>query len=331
MTRPAIDLQEFEHVEAVPGKALLRIVAQPARPLDPAALVLIVKTEGGDHRAAPLPAPASPSGLLRLGFTVPASVADGARGYSLVVADGEPIELPAPTRRQTARLTPALSHSPAPGAAPADTDQALADLSDRLRVELGRRVTAEKAASTSAAARAASAERVELLEAELVKLRDELRQLRDELRESARAVELGSSQASHAREEADAAEEALARRDAEIDLLRGALAERTAELSERTTELGARTAELGERTSQADAAHVHWEQITAELTAEVEMARTETAQFQRHAADLELVLVDTRLQLETMQMIYGDSSDPDERRRTLNAAAAELERLRSEQ
>jgi chromosome segregation ATPase len=152
-----------------------------------------------------------------------------------------------------------------------------------------------------------------MIEAELVKMRDELR--------TAQAtIELGNTQASQARTEAEAAETALARRDAEIDLLRATLAERTAELSERTVE--------------GDAAHTQWEQITAELTGEIEMARAESAQFQRAAADLELVLVDTRLELETLQMIYGQpsgSTDPDELRRALNAAAAEIERLRAAQ
>jgi hypothetical protein len=309
-----IDLQEFEHVEAVPGKALLRIVGRPAKPLDLAALVLVVQLGGGEHRASPLPAPASPTGVLRLGFTVPAAVADGASGYSLVVGDGEPFELPTPVKRQTARITAPLTHSPAAaGLAAPETDQALADLSDRLHIETGRRLSAEKAAAASSAARSASAERVEMIEAELVKMRDELR--------TAQAtIELGNTQASQARTEAEAAETALARRDAEIDLLRATLAERTAELSERTVE--------------GDAAHTQWEQITAELTGEIEMARAESAQFQRAAADLELVLVDTRLELETLQMIYGQpsgSTDPDELRRALNAAAAEIERLRAAQ
>ncbi len=324
-------LTGFERVDAVPGKALLRITGRGAGDLGSGRLALRVHAGTETHRVMPLPAPPAPAGMLRAGFTVAAEVADGAERFELELGGGEVAALPEPARRQTTRITPPLaSLASGPGAPRAS--EAVQELNRRLAEERAKRASAETAAAASAAARQATVERFQALESELGSVRSDaeaarteaaaarsqadslrsaLEAARNELRAAHGAAELGRTQANHARAEADAAEAALTRRDAEIDLLRTA---------------------LQERETRAEADHAHWEQITAELTAEIELARADAIDYQQYASELELQLADLQAELEARPALSAGEgpADPEELRRALNAAAAELERLRAQ-
>ncbi len=329
MTDAAFELKDFEHVEAIPGKALLRIAAAPT--FDPSASTLIID---GAERIPPLPAPPGPPGLARVAFSIPAELAAGARSFVLELAGGAHIDLPAPSRRQGTRVSLAGAGLAGPAPAPAepvdvgDAD-VVAELSRRLESERARRTAADVAADTSAAARAASETRLRSLGAELADARSDLASTqgvleatRDELRTAQGEAELGQTRASHARAEAEAAESTLIQRAAEIQLLRQTLTERD---------------------SHAQHTYLQWEQITAELTAEIEVARQVAANFQQHARNLQLELADSKLELTSLRALReaheqavaegsaadGDSGDPAVVASKLNAAAAALEQARS--
>ncbi|HET9074810.1 MAG TPA: hypothetical protein VFN48_09540 [Solirubrobacteraceae bacterium] len=329
MTDAPFELREFEHVEAIPGKALLRIAADPT--FDPAATVLVVD---GEERIAPLPAPPGPPGVARVAFSIPADLAERARGYALALGSGALVDLPAPSRRQGTRTVPAGAglSGPAPAPAPPRDDggaDVIAELQRRLEAERALRVSADTAAQTSAAARSVSETRLRSLGAELADARadldttrGDLETTRERLRTAQGEAELGQTQASHARAEAEAAESTLIQRAAEIALLRQTLTDRDA---------------------HAQTTYEQWEHITAELSAEVEVARQVAANFQDHARRLQLELADSRLELTSLRALGeahaaavaagsatdGDAGDPAVVSATLNAAAAALEQARS--
>jgi hypothetical protein len=329
VTDAPFELKDFEHVEAIPGKALLRIAAAPT--FEPAHSTLIVD---GTETIAPLPAPPGPPGVARVAFSIPAELAESAHSFALELAGGERIDLPAPSRRQSTRVTLAGAGLSGPAPAPAEpvdvgSADVIAELSRRLESERARRTAADTAADTSAAARAASETRLKSLGAELADARSDLEatqvdlaSARDELRSAQGEAELGQTRASHARAEAEAAESTLIQRAAEIQLLRQT---------------------LSDRDDHAQHTYLQWEQITAELTAEIEVARQVAANFQQHARNLQLELADSKLELTSLRALReaheqavadgsavdGDSGDPAVVASKLNAAAAALEQARS--
>ncbi|MBO0768621.1 MAG: hypothetical protein J2O48_08055, partial [Solirubrobacterales bacterium] len=308
MTDGSFELSEFEHLEAVPGRALLRIAAKPT--FDPAASALIVN---GSERIKPLPAPPGPRGQVRIAFSLPAQLADGATAYALDLGDGQTEELPKPKRREADRILPPLP-SPEPDASTTlpesgDSEQ-LAELQKRLEEERNRRMSADTAAATSAAARSANEQRLKSLDGELASAREQLEtnkrdleSARNDLRSAQGEAELGATRANHARAEADAAEATLLQRQAEIELLRHT---------------------VQEADTQAQRSYQYWEQITAELTAEIEVARQVAANFQQHARNLQAELADSKLELTSLRALReaheqavadgtaesGDSGDP---------------------
>jgi hypothetical protein len=329
MSDAPFELRDFEHVEAIPGKALLRIAAAPT--FEPSGCTLIVD---GTERIAPLPAPPGPSGMARVAFSIPAELAEGASRYALELGGGELIELPAPGHRVSPRVTLAGAGltGPAPAPAPPIDDGSadlVAELERRLRSERARREAADTAADTSAAARAATETRLKSLDVELADARTDLEttqtdlvSARDLLRAAQGEAELGQTRANHARAEAEAAESSLIQRAAEVQLLRQT---------------------LSDRDSHAQHTYLQWEQITAELTAEIEVARQVSANFQQHARNLQLELADSKLELTSLRALReaheqavangsavdGDSGDPAVVASKLNAAAAALEQARS--
>jgi hypothetical protein len=297
---------EFELVEAVPGRALLRVAAEPAG-APPEGLLTLLVTGDGDRnplRVGPLPAPAAPPGVVRAAFTIATAAAEAASGYSLELPDGTVMPLPKPTRRRTARITPAPPSTAPSDASGIDADPAITLLRSRLQEERDRRVGAETQAAASSAARVAALQRLDSLE-------DEVAELRAELRAAHGQVELSRTQANHARAEADAAERALTQRQAEIELLRVA---------------------VQERDTQSRHSYDHWEQIAAELSSDVDGARTETDAFRRHADELQLALASAQVELqalrETDAELTGSPAEPAELQRQLNRAAVALEESR---
>src|SRR5689334_3280707 len=101
MTDPtAIELTEFEQVEAAPGTALLRIAARAAGGISPAERPTLVVNDGQEvHRLAALPAPPNPNGLLRAAFSAPAALLGAQSSFSLELSNRAVVDLPAPTRR----------------------------------------------------------------------------------------------------------------------------------------------------------------------------------------------------------------------------------------
>lgn len=329
MSDSGFELKDFEHVEAIPGRALLRIAAAPT--FEPSGTTLIVD---GDTRIPPLPAPPGGPGVARVAFSLPAELTAGARNYALELSSGDVVDLPTPSHRHTARMSLAGAglSGPAPApAGPVDVGSAdlITELERRLEAERAGRVAADTAAETSAAARAASDTRLKSLGAELADARSELassqvdlESMREELRAARGEAELGQTRADHARAEAEAAESTLIQRAAEIQLLRQTLTERD---------------------HQTQSSYLQWEQITAELTAEVEVARQVAANFQGHARNLQLELADSKLELTSLRALgaahaqavaegsaaNGDSGDPTVVAAKLNAAAAALEQARA--
>jgi len=330
VTDGSFELKEFEQVEAIPGKALLRVAAAPT--FEPAASTLIVNDS---ERIRPLPAPPGPPGVARVAFSIPAELAQAGAVYALELTEGgERIDLGTPTKKQTPRVSLAGAGLPGPAPAPAPavdvaTSELVEALERRLESERLARVLADTAAETSAAARSASETRLKSLGAELADARadldttqSDLAAARDQLRAAQGAAELGQTRANHARAEAEAAETTLIQRSAEIQLLRQSLSERDA---------------------HAQYTYLQWEQITAELTAEIEVARQVAANFQQHARSLQLELSDSKLELTSLRAlreahdqaiadgsaVAGDSGDPSVVAAKLNAAAAALEQARS--
>ncbi len=294
---------EFEHVEAVPGRALLRVAGRPTGKPATGAATLLVFGKGDPQRIPALPAPPPPPGLLRTAFTVPNELTESASGYSLELGDGTVMPLPKPTRRRTNRITAPAPPAAGPSAGPADP--AVETLRRRLKTEREQRLGAETQADASAAARAATVQRLEAVEEEVSKLRSELRAGHGE-------VELSRTQANHARAEADAAEGALTQAQAEIELLRSALQERDAHTLR---------------------SYDHWEQIAAELSADIDSARLDSATHSQRVGELEQELVELRTELESLRgagsfEVTDGPADPIELQRQLNRAAIALEQSR---
>ena len=99
--RSAIELTEFEQIEAGPGTVLLRVAARAAdasvageRP------VLVITDRGRIQRLTALPAPPDPAGVLRAAFSAPVALVESASRFSLELAGGSTLDLPAPSARR---------------------------------------------------------------------------------------------------------------------------------------------------------------------------------------------------------------------------------------
>jgi chromosome segregation ATPase len=273
MARVVTDLQgqfetvEFEHVEAAPDTALLRVAARPSQAADTGPLTLLI-TDGDNHyRHEQLPALPAPAGLIRAAFSAPLSQLVAGASYSLELADGELVPLPAPSRRRPAIVTPAATGAAATPVAsepPAEENEA-----SRL-VEAERRAESHRLAISELERRLASErERRSAAESDMAFLRAE----RDE-----------------ARAERDAAiadrEEAIADRD-------------QAEARARAAAASAGTLEAQLRTGSDSATRelANLEAQLADRVAEIERIRTaaEVAQARAYASRQELTALDEQL------------------------------------
>jgi len=103
----SILLEEFERVDAVPGTALLWILAHPSSGFaEPETVVLVIEDPSGEQRFAPLPAPSGHSGMFRTAFSAPVDLLNRSLAYRLELPDGSTVDLPAPSP-QVARAAPA--------------------------------------------------------------------------------------------------------------------------------------------------------------------------------------------------------------------------------
>jgi chromosome segregation ATPase len=93
----SIQLQEFAHVIAVPGAALLRVLAlRPRRRGSHQRPTLLIDDGQTVHRFAPLPAPADPRGTIRADYAVPVGLLGPRSSYRLELSDAAVVDLPTP-------------------------------------------------------------------------------------------------------------------------------------------------------------------------------------------------------------------------------------------
>lgn len=186
MTKPAaIELTEFERVDAAPGTALLRLAARPTQGISVAEPPMLVVNDGQRvHRLSALPAARDPSGLWRAAFSAPATLLGPHSSYSLELSDGSVLDLPAPTPRP--RMAAAR-----PGEAGATEERLLEERRGREQAEselaevrnaaaalVGELEEAQTRADTLAEVVRVESGRREALERELDRLRVQLEQAR---------------------------------------------------------------------------------------------------------------------------------------------------------
>ncbi len=307
---PAMVLEEFEHVLAAPGTALLRVLAHrpPQRDSDQRPTLLAADGETV-HRFAPLPAPADPSGTLRAAYPVPLPVLGPQSSYALELAGGGIVDLPTPTpgsrrvalrarRNQDREAADRIEREALQTAGTlADADATLADAAS------GAAASAREAAAAQALA-ATLGVRVTDLEAGVL----EQVERNDALERGVADTERERSRLEH---ELSTAQAARARLEHELDHARDGLKVMTAECDELTRQVDAHDAvaiKARERARHAEDARNDVAAALRELEtwpAELERRLTETTtelgvvnearqEAEREVKDLAAALVDAR-------------------------------------
>lgn len=96
----SVELEEFEQVEAAPGRALLRVALRLRTRSDVGGSpTLLIEASGRTHRLAALPSPPDPGGLLRAAFSAPTAILERGAGFKLELPNGGALDLPAPAPR----------------------------------------------------------------------------------------------------------------------------------------------------------------------------------------------------------------------------------------
>lgn len=355
MTEPGqqFELVEFEQVEAAPGTALLRIAARPSAATGAGPMTLVISDGSHEYRHEQLPALPGPPGLVRAAFSAALDHVGRGKTFSLALADGTVVRLPAPSRRRAAGAGPRSTEPPRPRGDEVEASRlveaerraearrlALAELERRLTTERERRVTVE---SETARLRAERDEARAAQEAAVAE-RDEAQADRDQAEARARAASAsaGSFEA-QVRAAGDAAtrvqsalEAQLADRGSELERLRASveLAQSRAHTSRRET------IELTEQLANAQA---QLSVLSESVEARVDAARAEGASANTRVEELEAELESTRGELDSAQgalaqkdvLVAGrDAALADwedalgERDRALAVRAAEVDLLR---
>jgi hypothetical protein len=197
MTEPAaIELTEFERVDATPGTVLLRLAARAMRGTSFAEPHTLVVDDGrAVHRLSALPAAPDPSGLWRAAFSAPARLLGPHSCYSLELSDGSVVNLPAPIPRPPVPTAP----TGAAGAAGAAEEQLLEERRRREQAEselvevrnaaaalMGELEEAQTRADTLAEVVRVESGRRESLERELDRVRAQLERARQIDRDESR-------------------------------------------------------------------------------------------------------------------------------------------------
>ncbi len=300
------ELVEFEHVEAAPGSALLRVSGRASADIGAGPLALVISVEGDEHRHEQLPALPGTPDLIRAAFSAPLDhVASGAT-YQLELPSGQLVRLPAPTRRRSAlsSLSGHASTSSADAAAGAGPGRQGA-AADETGGESGRLIEAE---------RRAESRRLAIVELE--------RRIQSE-RERRSAAE---SDLAHLRSERD---QARAERDAALAERDEAVADRDqAEARARATAANAGSLEAQIRAGADSAARAQatLEAQLADRTAELERVReaAEAAQARAHATRREVLGLDEQLAHAQAQITVLQQA-LDEREATSASAQVALE------
>ena len=185
----AIELEEFELVEAAPGTALLRIAARSSHPPSGQPPRLVVDDGRAGHRVGPLPAPPDPAGRLRIAYSVSSELLSNAR-FWLEFADGSALALPEPRRRRRlARQSPTPRRPGDEAAWRAEARRtAIAELERRIRSERARRQEAEAQVQRASSERAAALARVAELEAQQIQERQVQERLQAQIEREAQSL-----------------------------------------------------------------------------------------------------------------------------------------------
>jgi chromosome segregation ATPase len=147
---PAMELEEFEHVLATPGTALLRVLAHRSQRRDSDQRPTLLAGDGETvHRFAALPAPPDPSGTLRAAYPVPLLLLGPHSTYALELSGGGVVDLPTPTPGSR-RVAPRARR---------DQDREAADRLEREAVLTAGKLAAADAALADAEARVATSVR----------------------------------------------------------------------------------------------------------------------------------------------------------------------------
>jgi chromosome segregation ATPase len=305
------ELVEFEQVEAAPGTALLRIAARPSAATSAGPMTLVISDGTHEYRHEQLPALPGPPGLVRAAFSAALDHVGRGTTFSLAMADGTTVRLPAPSRRRAAGHSLRPSDPPRPHGAEIESSRlieaerraearrlALTELERRLTAERERRTTVENETARLRAERdEARAEREQA-----VAERDEAQADRDQAEARARAAAASSgSFEAQVRAAGDAAtrvqsalETQLTDRNAELDRMRASveLAQSRAHTSRRET------IELTEQLANAQA---QLSVLSESVEARVSAARAEGEGSKTRVAELEAELESLRDKLETAE------------------------------
>ena len=179
----AIELIEFERVDAAPGTALLRVAARRTSETSPDERPTLVVDDGQRvHRLAPVPAPADPVGLLRAAFSAPAALLGSHAFYSLEFSNRAVVALPAPARRKARGDEPAHAEA-------AEQRQRLEETERHLTAAIARTAELNAAIDAANAALAEAIERATAMEAERNEARNLAASLTAEVDEAEARVE----------------------------------------------------------------------------------------------------------------------------------------------
>jgi septal ring factor EnvC (AmiA/AmiB activator) len=213
----AAKIREFEHVLAAPTVALLRVSAKPARRRSVVGPRPVLLADDGQaiRRFAAIPSPPDDRGVLRAAYSVSADLVAPNTAFSLELADGSILALPAPQPGE-ARLArepdvEASAESADTTERPGGSDERRSDLVSKL---------------TELSARLAESEQA----------RDELEHSVPQLREAGERTEHELAEARERALRAEAEAEKAAAALQELDVWRGELERR---LTETTDELSA--------------------------------------------------------------------------------------------
>jgi chromosome segregation ATPase len=263
------ELVEFEHVEAAPGTALLRVAARPSPTMGPGPLTLVITDGATEHRHEQLPALPGPPGLIRAAFSAPLSHVVPGASYVLELPNGEIVRLPAPSRRRPALGTPAPASASAAATPVASQPPAEEHEASRL-VEAERRAESRRLAISELERRLQSErERRSAAESDMAFLRSE----RDEARAERDAALTDRDEAVADRDQAEARARAAA------------------------TSAGTLEAQIRATSDSATREQTSLEAQLADRTAEIERIRTaaEVAQARAHASRQEVTALDEQL------------------------------------
>jgi chromosome segregation ATPase len=314
---PAMELEEFEHVLAAPGTALLRVLAHRSQRRDSDQRPTLLAADGETvHRFAPLPAPADPSGTLRAAYPVPVLLLGPQSSYALELAGGGVVDLPIPTPGSR-RVAPRARR---------DHDREAADRLEREALQTAGKLAAADAAIADAASRAATSAREAaaaqaLAETLKVRVADleagvlEQVERNDALEQGVADTERERSRLEH---ELSTAQAARARLEHELDHARDGLKVMTADRDELTRQVDAHDAvaiKARERAKHAEDARndvaaalreletwpAELERRLTEATTELGVVNEARREAEQEVKDLAAALADARAKAEGLR------------------------------